>query len=438
MSLSDTERNDPAHVQQPEAPVIESAVEETGSPTWVRLVFLAVVVLSAVAAISARPLYRSWQQSQAAEFRRTEIRFRSEGLAAHDQGDIEKVLEIAEEWTQWNPNTDDGWLLLADALQSQADFSGTVEALLAVPKSSEKAVPAYLEASHLQFGIAGQPLEGVETCRKILAITPQTIEAQRRIIFYYAITLQRTEMLAEIQNAIAAGEVPLEAFVYLMLADHLMFSNGMELTARWSAAKPETEVFIVAQAIHLNDTLDRAESQDAEPPAARKARRASIRKLLSRFPANLPLFRYFLNQAMINVEIAEVGKLLNSLPDTAVTDSVIWRIRGWYLKEQGQLEAAAEAYRNSLKLHAMDWRARFELSEVIRQLGDSDEARELRTVGLLGKDLRKELVQLPNALEVTPELLKRIEFFARRCGESIVAESIRKNLPVQTSSLQLR
>ena len=384
-----------------------------------------VVLVALAAAFSARPLFDSWKAQQAAEFRKRELQYRVSCLAAYDKLHWEKVESIAREWTNWNANTSDGWLLLGDALQQQADYVGAVNALLMVPETSHKAVPSYLEASHLQFGMAGQPRKGVETCRRILTIEPSCMDAWRRIIFFYAITLERAEMLQAIQHAIRAGGAPREAYVYLVLADHLMFTNGFELASRWSTAQPDDDLFTVARAIHLNEILDRAEDQDAEPQSARDARRKSLRDLLSQFPQNTQLLRFFLSQSLLDVQVTQVGQLLAMLPDVAASDSVFWRIRGWYLKEQGQLQQAAEAYRTSLELHAFDWRARFELSEVERQLGNTDEARELRSVGLLGKELRKELVQLPNATEVSPELLKKIEFYARRCGDRGVADAIR-------------
>ncbi len=127
----------------------------------------------------------------------------------------------------------------------------------------------------------------------------------------------------------------------------------------------------------------------------------------------------------LDTQTEEVGRILAMLPEESAGDSLFWRFRGWYLSQQGQLQQAAEAYRTSLDLHAFDWRARFELSDIERQLGNADEARELRAVGLMGKDLRKELTQLPNALEVPPELMQRIELYARRCGERPIADAIR-------------
>ncbi|MCP4169508.1 MAG: hypothetical protein GY758_01905 [Fuerstiella sp.] len=390
-----------------------------------KVILFSIGVLVLVAAFATRPLYESWQAQQAAKFRKKEALFRVDCLAAHDNYDWEKVASIAREWTAWNANTSDGWLLLGDALQQRADYIGAVDALLSVPEQSPKAPAAYLEASHILFGPAGQPLKGVEICKRVVEIDPTSVDAWRRLIFFNAITLQRTEMLTEIENAIRAQAAPPEAYVYLVLADHLMFTNGIELTSRWGAAQPDVDLFNVARSIHLNETLDLAESQDTEPPSARDARRKSLAGLLSQFPQNPQLLRHFLNRHILDTQTEEVGRILAMLPEESAGDSLFWRFRGWYLSQQGQLQQAAEAYRTSLDLHAFDWRARFELSDIERQLGNADEARELRAVGLMGKDLRKELTQLPNALEVPPELMQRIELYARRCGERPIADAIR-------------
>jgi tetratricopeptide (TPR) repeat protein len=389
------------------------------------VILFSIGAVALLAAFATRPLYESWKAQQAAKFRKKEALYRVDCLAAHNKNDWDKVESIAREWTAWHANTSDGWLLLGDALQQRADYAGAVDALLSVPEESRKAAAAYLEASHILFGPAGQPLKGVEICRRVVDIEPTSVDAWRRLIFFYAITLQRTEMLTEIDNAIRAHGTPPEAYVYLVLADHLMFTNGVELTSRWGAAQPDVDLFSVARSIHLNETLDHAESQDAEPQSARDARRKLIEGLLSQFPQNPPLLRYFLNRYVQHGQTEEAGRILAMLPEESASDSLFWRFRGWYLSQQGQLEQAAEAYRTSLELHAFDWRARFELSDVERQLGNADEARDLRAVGLMGKDLRKELTQLPNALEVPPELMQRIELYARRCGDRPIADAIR-------------
>lgn len=395
---------------------------------WKTVIACGIGFVAMIAAFSAKPIYDLWEQRQRKEFRRQESRFRDECLTEHDNHDWGQVESIGREWTKWNPGTSDGWLLLGDALQQQGHYAEAVSALLKVPETSHKAVPAFLEASHLQFGIAGQPLEGVETCRQILKLDPQCIEARRRLIFYNAITLQRNEMLAEIRKAIEAQAAPPEAYVYLILADHLMFSNGFELTLRWKTARPDVDLFAVAHAIHMNQTLDHAEKKDAESESARDARYKSIRSLLETFPASPQLLRYFLDKAILDAQLTEVGRLLAMLPEDALNDSLFWRNRGWYLRELGQLEQSAKAYQTSLELHSLDWRARFEMSDVERQLGHKEEAGKLQSVGLRGKELRKQLVQLPNALDVSPELMKQIELYARLCGDRVVADSIRTQL----------
>ena len=403
----------------------ESAADSHGRGLRKSVILFSIGAVALVAAFATRPLYESWQAQQAAKFRKKEALYRVDCLAAHNKYDWDKVESIAREWTAWNASTSDGWLLLGDALQQRADYAAAVDALLNVPEESPKAAAAYLEASHILFGPAGQPLKGIEICRRVVEIDPTSVDAWRRLIFFYAITLQRTAMLTEIENAIRAQAAPPEAYVYLVLADHLMFTNGVELTSRWGAAQPDVDLFYVARSIHLNETLDRAESQDAEPQSARDARRKSLAGLLSQFPGSPQLLRHFLNRYVLDTQTEEVGRILAMLPQESAGDSLFWRFRGWYLSQQGQLEQAAEAYRTSLELHAFDWRARFELSDVERQLGNADEARELRAVGLMGKELRKELTQLPNALEVPRELMQRIELYARRCGERPIADAIR-------------
>ena len=124
-----------------------------------------------------------------------------------------------------------------------------MDALARVPDSSPKAIPALLFASELQLGDANRPLDVVQTVNRLLNLSPQSITARQRIIFFHAITLQHEEMLRSIREAISMASEPPEVYVYLVIASDLRFSNGFTLTDRWIQSDPENDLLVIARAV---------------------------------------------------------------------------------------------------------------------------------------------------------------------------------------------
>ena len=85
------------------------------------------------------------------------------------------------------------------------DAIRTAGYLYFLPDDDPRTPAALLELSHLQFGALNEPIAAAETCKRILRLQPENAEAHRRLIFYYAMSRQRSPLVAEARRAIAAG-----------------------------------------------------------------------------------------------------------------------------------------------------------------------------------------------------------------------------------------
>jgi tetratricopeptide (TPR) repeat protein len=348
--------------------------------------------------------------------RLSEFRIQCErAIAEHDWTTLQKV---AGEWTRWESAEPDAWLYLGEAYSQLSDHAAAVDALVRVPDASPKSHPALLIASDLQFGPLNQPLKAVETLKRLIRVTPHSITARQRLIYFYAVTLQRAEMIDAIRSAISAQSEPPESYVYLIIADHLSFSNGVAEVDKWMKSAPDAEVFQVARVLQLIDRIENAETP--APENLSKGAFAELQRLVQKYPKNLALYRYQLEAAAREQDLEKMERLIRLGPMGAENDSVICRHKAWYYLRAGHLGQAETAIKKSLELFPMDWHSWNELSSVLRRQGKLDDAESTAKIALEGKELRKELVQLSNARSLSTSQLQRIGRYAEIVGDEKV------------------
>jgi tetratricopeptide (TPR) repeat protein len=356
---------------------------------------------------------------------------------AHQAGEWSRVETLARQWLRWDSENATPWIYLADASQQQGAFEQAAEYLNHLPDDDPKTVPALLERTTLLFGPLNQPLEGIATCQRILQINPQVLEARQRLIFYYAQTMQRSEMVRQIREAIRYGTDTRENYVYLIGTNYLVFSNGAEQNHHWLKGVPDHETFLVARALHLIGTgiVGDDVSDEPEAPVVTDNRQETLKEherilagYLDRFPKNLELLVYFLMKASNNGESERAIQLLEQAPPEAEQDCRFWRYRGWLLSAQGQHREAELAYRKALELFPFDYSSHHHLAQVLRQMQRDKEVDYMQDLAFRGNEFRKELLQLPDARSVTVEQLIRIADYIEDCGDQPVADALRRRL----------
>jgi tetratricopeptide (TPR) repeat protein len=351
---------------------------------------------------------------------------------ARERADWAELERQATAWASHQPERALPWLYAGEAAQRQGDLGRTAEYLLQVPDGDPRTPAALLELSDLLFYTLNRPLEGAATCERILRVDPTNDEAHRRLIFFYAMTVQRQKMIRQARRAIDLGCDTPETFIYLIGADWLTFSNAFDLNTRWLEADPDNELFLVAKAIHFAGTKGVAEGTADDPALEMTAQRAEherrLRNMLERFPKNLELLAYFLQQACTDGDRRKVGQLLAQAPPEAAEDNRFWRFQGWLLNAQGKLKAGERAYREALDRNPFDWHSQHELAGVLRRLERYDEVQQWVDRAMEGKALRKIILELPDVQSAPASVLARIADYAEDCGDLHIADALRYRL----------
>jgi tetratricopeptide (TPR) repeat protein len=369
---------------------------------------------------------RGWQ-----EMRRVGLRRGSE--AARTARDWERLERTALEWATVAPDDATPLLLAAEAAVARRAIDRAADHLGRVPDDDPRAVDALLQRVDMLFGELARPFEAAATCERILAIAPAYGAAHQRLVFFHAVTMQRTRAAAAARRAImAAADIP-ETYVYLVGSDWLNLSNTTAVNARWLVAHPDEEVLMVAAA--RGDIASRGLDGSIEGTAAAEADGAvtrrpddGLRALLARFPANPELLAYFLQRATTAGDIGEVTDLLARVPAASFDDNRFWRFKGWLHAARGEGAEAEAAYRRALELNAFDFASRHQLADALRRRGLVELAASQAALAAEGRSLRRAILEQPDVGSVAPELLGRIQRFAAASGETEVAARLGRRI----------
>jgi tetratricopeptide (TPR) repeat protein len=376
---------------------------------------------AAVVGLGAGPASRWWSKHR----RQT---CETECRAAREAGDWDGLRELAEAWSKWEPSSSTPWLFLAEAEEGRGDRRAMAAALLRIPETDPKALPAFVELAQLQFGVLNQPFEGEATCQQLLRLEPRTAFAHQRLIQYYALSLQREKLVKQIRFAVDQKREPPEAYVYLMLLDSLRLNNGVKFNEIWLESHPDEEVFLVARAIQMLDVPD--EQASAAPDERDTPRRASagklklVERLLDKYPENLELLAYTIEHSISTGQTDRVIDLLSRAPEPAERDSRYWRFKGWVHETLDELPDAEAAYKQALDISPLDWNARNRLAIVYRRRQHPAEVERLAALVEQARQLRIRIRKLPAAELVTPEILAELKDYAEKCGVDWLVEAL--------------
>ena len=393
----------------------------SSSRLWWRLTLGGVLLVMALGLILVgRSQYRNWNDRQGKELAR---RCR----ALREQLNWATLADVSRQWERLEPSNANPILFQAEAAQGQSDFLRAADLLSRVPEKNAKRIPAQIERTALLFGPVNRPLEAVAACHEILAQEPRSFTPRQRLIYFYAMTLQRSEMLREIRQSLDYHSEPLEAYVYLMLADELTFQDGFEVNNRWLNGNPNQEPFLVARTIHLWKNLSQELSKTSDTKERLKLAQQLLTEYLDRYPHNLSVLTFFCELALVEGNTEWMAELLaRASPDCE--DSRYWRFRGWLHAAKEEYSEAEQAYRKSLRLFPLSWISQHEFADILRRQRAFAEVQTFQNRSLVGKALRQELLQIPNARVVSNELLGKILAYARDSGDQQVAESLQQRL----------
>ena len=341
---------------------------------------------------------------------------------ARQAGNWASLEAIAVRWGQADRNTGMPWALAAEAAEKRGSLSRAAAHLEHLPANDHRTPAALMDLAKIYFGELNRPLQGVATYRKALEMDPRFTEAHRRLIFYYGITVQRNEMVRQAREAIRLGCEPPEAYVYLIGADWLVFSNAYELNHKWLQSGEDNETFEVAQIIHALG----ARGHDDFERSAKHER--LLDEAVEKYPVNRELLAYHLSKRALRGDRDGVVELLGRVPASAADDSRFWHFKGWLDAANGEFEAAETAYREALRRNPYAWQTQLELASVLRQMGRFEEVEKYTAMSMRGKTLRRAILELPDVQSVPPTMFHEIQSYAQQCGDSEVATRLSRRL----------
>jgi tetratricopeptide (TPR) repeat protein len=304
------------------------------------------------------------------------IRSYSEGCReALRAKDWDRLEDLAPRWRGWEPGRADPVIYLAEAAQQRGDRERAVAWLDELPDGDPKTPAALLEQSNLLFGPLNRPIQGAAACERALQLNPRLPDAYRRLIYFYAYTLQRRKMVARIYAAIKYDCDRPETYIYLILQDSMSFRDGHEQNSKWLRGSPNEELFLVTQTLfgiklgvyRNQENRDPDAANEGKDPAHKRAADACA----ARFPKNLNLMVYYLQTASSDGDVDRVAELLSQLPAEAADDDRFWRYKGWLHSVRVELMDAVAAYQRALQINPYDSVSQHQWAAVERGCGSS-------------------------------------------------------------------
>lgn len=339
-----------------------------------------------------------------------------------------EVQDLAVRWKWWSGARAEPLIFEAQAACKLGNYDQAVQALNHLPDDDPLTPNGLLDQSNILFNTLNRPIEGAEALERAVMLNPQFTEARRRLIYYYAFTLQRRKVIDHAYEAIQHDcDLP-ETYVYLMAQDWLTFANAYEQNTAWFQDNPDEELFLVARAINRIRTRGLDETADpSDGPATEEGvpyHEVIIGEYFQRFPQNLELLAYFLDEATTVGDVDRVATLLQQVPPEAVDDNRFWRFNGWLHAAHQELVEAQHCYEKALALNHYDLLSRHQLASVERRLRNMERVKVLEDLVRQGKALRQDLLKLERVDHVPPALLHRMAEYAAACGDTLAAGSL--------------
>lgn len=338
-----------------------------------------------------------------------------------------ELREISQRWSAWDPSNVDARLFQADAANHLQEYELVAECLSAIPDSHPKCLPSLVALSTLQFGPLNRPLDGVQTCERILKLDRRATPAHHQLIEFYAVTLQRRKLEQQIRFAIESSREPPKAYVYLFLIDTMRISGASESNSRWLEHHPDSELFSVARVLHMPEPDSGVRKLSGDDKFS------LVDGLFKRFPNNLELLAYKVDVSLRSGDIPEVMSLLSNLPPEADSDNRFWRAKGWLHLNRNELAKATEALNESIRLFPLDVSARNLLADVLRRESKLSDAEPLHELVQSARQLRTQINANSVEADIPNEILTELARLATQCGDTQVSAALNRRLGLHTS-----
>lgn len=409
-------------------------------PEWVTRHKLLVLlsILLPVAGVGAYAGYQKWHEHHTEQFK-------DACAKASDEKEWKRLGLIAEKWLEWDEGNNDALLYQAEAQFQAGQLEEAAESLRRVSDDYQGIVPALIFRGELLYGDLHRPFEAEATWRRILSLAPDNGHAHQRLITFYAMSLQRDKMVAQIRDAFRHHCEPPEAYAYLLLANALGFTDAVVHVRNWRKNSPDDEILEVAEAIYIGKYDDDNIADAFEKSYLGSGNQAAADNCLKKYPQNLELLAYHLERQIYYGNTQRVIELLRSAPPEAIEDSRFWRFRAWLSKEANDYQQALKSLEKSIELDNFSWKSRWDKATILRLIGETDQAKDVQALAMKGKQLQDQLYKTDGRaltwglveemrryirLVNDPEVLGALDARIRRQGGDHIARELIRNSPL--------
>ncbi len=334
--------------------------------------------------------------------------YRKQCKKATTARDWKKLESAANRWLELDPHNNDALLFGAEAGVQLDQLERAVELLGRVDNTYHGVLPALAGRGDILFSDLNLPLAAVENWKRMLKINERAGIAHQRLIYFYAMTLQRQKMVKQIKWSMSLGCEPPESYSYLIMQNVLSFSDGVALLTRWRSHYPQNEVLEVAHAVYsAKQTSDNGMAtfgiQTVVP-----GDKTLLNRVLKKYPSNPELLALKIDLAIFEGDDSAVANLLAQASSEAEADSRFWRYRGWLLKKRKKIDSASESLEHAIELNPFEWQSRLLLADAFRLLNNTEKADKQAKIASVGKKLQEKLFERPTARDVDADLIEMI------------------------------
>lgn len=174
---------------------------------WIRIILFAVVAGFLYQPISN---FVSQQRSQAFKERCQ--------LAVEDKA-WESLYDTSQKWLAWDSKQNDALMFLAEASVQLGNLEEVEGYLGQVEDSYHGALEALAVRGDILFSDLGRPFDAEECWLRMIQINERADVARQRLIYFYALSLQRQKMIDQIRETMLLECEPPESYSYLLTSN---------------------------------------------------------------------------------------------------------------------------------------------------------------------------------------------------------------------------
>jgi tetratricopeptide (TPR) repeat protein len=402
--------DDESSVTLPESDIAQKSGKRSRMTLLVYALLLIVVCLGIMPTSHALHDYRTRQYK--------------EGCAgARDRSQWGRLNSISDKWIEWDTDSSDAYVFAAEAHFQMGRLQEAADSLSKVSDDYHGIIAALTFCGELLFGDLNEPYKAEAVWLRMLRIAPEETHAHQRLIYFYAMSLQRKKLVDQVRQCLKLSCEPPEAYPYLLLANSLSFTDGAVVIDKWRQNLPSDPTLEIAEAFYIGKNKKDTTAGVFEKSYLAPGDQSAIDASLEKYPTNIEVLAYHIERRIYYGDTPGVVELMQQAPPLAMEDARFWRYRGWLMQQTSDYQSAEQALNNSIELDRFDWRPRWELGTVLRLLERQEDAEQAGKLAMKGKQLEEKLYQT-NGRALTWRIVEEMREYIRDVGDTGVLEAL--------------